>query len=356
MSDQPEEFKGRIIFISMFNDISCGSEDNEQECESNANLVSICARRFSPERWSFFKPGSEKKWYSTYDSRPQGEWDRVAELMMIKFGESGHPVFRATSPLSRGTLKSKGGGKLSIHFCADGGTIETVLRTMISVNQLSIYGAVSDLCEEYKVRTGRLVLAGESDPLFVPTSSLMKTPTPSTNDPVQQDLLQKYQERVERLSQQNRVIKICTDAVFLTTVGVGQYFMTKHTDEFLQFAEPVACREYTLPRDEKSSDPKGWIRGNTQIGPVLEVTTSFLQGKYGVEIRTESVNKDNSHSWVRISHGLNKLVTGLSNKEDDDNEEETSEMHIEASRSKAKAKPRRRTSACSSTRTVPICE
>ena len=31
--------------------------------------------------------------------------------MMIKFSESGHPVFRATSPLSRGTLKSKGGGK-----------------------------------------------------------------------------------------------------------------------------------------------------------------------------------------------------------------------------------------------------
>ena len=70
------------------------------------------------------------------------------ELMMIKFGESGHPVFRATSPLSRGTLKSKGSGKLSIHFCADGDTIETVFRKIISVNQLSIYGAVSDSCEE----------------------------------------------------------------------------------------------------------------------------------------------------------------------------------------------------------------
>ena len=76
--------------------------------------------------------------------------------------------------------------------------------------------------------------------------------------------------------------------------------MTKHTDEFLQFAEPMTCREYTLPLDEKSTDPKGWIRGNTKIGPVLEVTKSYLQGKYGVEIRIESVNKDNSHSWVRF--------------------------------------------------------
>ena len=150
-------------------------------------------------------------------------------------------------------------------------------------DQLSIYGAVSDLCEEYKacqVRTGRLVLAGQSDPLFEPASLSTKTPTPSTDDPAQEDLLQKHKERVERLSQQNRVIKICTDTGFLTTVGVGQYFMTKDTEEFSQFTEPVACREYIFPRDEKPSDPKGWIRGNTKIGPVLEVTTSYLQGKY----------------------------------------------------------------------------
>ena len=111
---------------------------------------------------------------------------------------------------------------------------------------------------------------------------------------------------------------------------------------------------------KNSSEPKGWIQGNTKIGPVLEVTTSYLQGKYGVETRIESINKDHSHSWVRISHGLNKLVTDLSNMERDDNEQETSGMQFEdyalktnvlsfASRSKAKAKPRRRTSACSST-------
>ena len=135
----------------------------------------------------------------------------------------------------------------------------------------------------------------------------------------------------------------------MKTVEVGQYFMRKHTEEFSQFTESVACREYTLPRDEKSSDPKGWTRGNTKVGPVLEVTTSYLQGKHGVEIRIESVNKDISHSWVRISHGLNELVTDMSNKEDDDNEQETSETKTKvfalktevfafASRSKANKK------------------
>ena len=232
MSVEREDFTGRIIFMSMFNDISWRSKENKQECELSAQLVSMYAKRFSPGRWSFLGPGSEKKWYSTHESEPQGEWDRVAELMMLKFGESRYPVFRSTSPLSRGVLKSKGGGKLSIHFCANEGTIETVFRTIISVNQLSIYGAVSDLCEKNKschVRTGRLVLVGQSDPLFVP-SSVMKTSTPSTDDLAQEDLLQKYQERVDKLSQQNREIKFCTDAGFLTTVDVGQYFMTKDTE------------------------------------------------------------------------------------------------------------------------------
>ena len=86
----------------------------------HCSLVTLLAKRFPVGRWSFLGPGSENKWYSAYIDRPRGEWDRVAELMMIKFRESGHPVFRATSPPSRGTLKSKGGGQLSIHFCADG--------------------------------------------------------------------------------------------------------------------------------------------------------------------------------------------------------------------------------------------
>ena len=81
--------------------------------------------------------------------------------------------------------------------------------------------------------------------------------------------------------------------------------MTKDTEE--QFFSR-ACREYTLPRSDESSQPKGWIQRNTRIGPVLEVTTSYLYGKHGIEIRIWSMRKDNSQSWVRISHGSNKFV------------------------------------------------
>ena len=41
LSVTAEKFAGRIIFMSVFNDISWGSEDNKKECESDARLISL---------------------------------------------------------------------------------------------------------------------------------------------------------------------------------------------------------------------------------------------------------------------------------------------------------------------------
>ena len=64
LNETPENFTGRIIFMSMFNDISWRSRDNKVDCESNVNLVSLFARRFGAGQWLFLGLGSEKKWYS----------------------------------------------------------------------------------------------------------------------------------------------------------------------------------------------------------------------------------------------------------------------------------------------------
>ena len=130
-------------------------------------------------------------------------------------------------------------------------------------------------------------------------------------------------------------------------VEVGQYFITKDTGDFRQFRS-VACREYTLPRDDPASQPKGWIQGTMRIGPVLEVTTSFKNFKYGIEIRIWSVGQDNSQSWVRISYGTIKYVvdsnqnnTEIPADAQEDQVPQTS-VKVVAARSKAKAKPQQR--------------
>ena len=105
------------------------------------------AKRFGIGQWSFIGPGSEKRWYPSENS-PQGEWDHVAEDMLLEFAESGRPIFRATTPLSRGKLKSK---KESVHtLSAEPDTVHTIYRIILSVNQLSIYGAVAAICDEYE--------------------------------------------------------------------------------------------------------------------------------------------------------------------------------------------------------------
>ena len=137
------------------------------------------------------------------------------------------------------------------------------------------------------------------------------------------------------------------EAGFMRIVEVGQYFITKDTGDFRQFRS-VACRENTLPRDDPASQPKGWIQGNMRIGPVLEVTTSFKNFKYGIEIRIWSVGQDNSQSWVRISYGTVKYVidsnqnnTEIPADPQEDQVPQTS-IKVVAARSKAKAKPQQR--------------
>ena len=55
------------------------------------------------------------------------------------------------------------------------------------------------------------------------------------------------------------------DAGFLSVVENGQYLMTKDTGDLTQF-HAVACRDYTLPKDDEASQPRGWIQENTNDG------------------------------------------------------------------------------------------
>ena len=116
----------------------------------------------------------------------------------------------------------------------------------------------------------------------------------------------------------------------------------------------------TLPRDDPASEAKGWIQGNTRIGPILEVTTTFQHFKFGVEVRIPSVKEDNSQSWVRISFGtiryVNNFVKHNTHNFASSYEEkaEPASSEVIAARSKAKAKPQPRES--SGTTTISLSE
>ena len=141
---EPENFTGRIICMSMFNDIVCDAKRNDELCVNNSKTIKEYAEGLLRGHWSL-------KWYGTYECKPDGSWNRTAEKMLQNFEGSGHPIFRCTSALERGQLRSKEGGQTSIHFNGSTENIELLLQMVISVNQLTLYGAVADMIAELPV-------------------------------------------------------------------------------------------------------------------------------------------------------------------------------------------------------------
>ena len=70
LRQSPETFTRRILFMSMFNDISCDRYDNKDECLKNAEFVKTFAKRFGIGQWSFIGPSSEK----VVSFREQSTW------------------------------------------------------------------------------------------------------------------------------------------------------------------------------------------------------------------------------------------------------------------------------------------
>ena len=121
---QPSQFKGRIIFMPMYNEINWW----ENICRDNAIRVA-----------SFAKSGNGEKWYGSLIEKTNGEMKTLQpEIMMQECARSGHPMFKCSSPLTRGVLKSKGRGRPSIHYNAHPCNAAMLLKTVVSVNQLIV--------------------------------------------------------------------------------------------------------------------------------------------------------------------------------------------------------------------------
>ena len=132
----PQNFEDRIIFVPMYNDMHWTAKNNVSMCDENASMPRSFPWDIGPFSVLKTKIGGTGR----LTCELNGDLDRRAEHMVLIFAESGHTVFRGTSPLYRRSLKSGGGDKVSIHFNAPPHTAELLFRTIIAVSQFSIYG------------------------------------------------------------------------------------------------------------------------------------------------------------------------------------------------------------------------
>ena len=100
------------------------------------------------------------------------------------------------------------------------------------------------------------------------------------------------------------------------------------SEQFTLGGNTGSCTEYTLPHDDQDSEPFGWIRGQTKIGPVLHVRVTCCRDQYGIEIQVPSMSRKRSCSWIVISRGPNRYVDESWHDKEEHEENGKSEMLI----------------------------
>ena len=181
---------------------------------------------------------------------------------MLNFAGSGHPIFRGTSALVRGEIRSKRRGKTSIHFNGSTQNIELLLQMVISVNQLSSYGAVADMIAESAVgqkALGKPAASGQLDKQEI--ISQLPLAEMQANEERQGNLMQEYEQRFEKMSEDQKLSRLC----FETGLRIVQ-----------------------VPRDQEGTRIKGWIRSNVRFGPVLDIKVCNHYGRYSIEVQVQS--------------------------------------------------------------------
>ena len=150
---------------------------------------------------------------------------------MLNFSESGHPVFRESSTLERGDLKSKGKEKLSIHVGGDDKNVEVVLLTIVFVNQLSMYGAVADMCDEltYRIsdlseRTGKLFVQDNPETTYIPAELMTTNNSLRIDTIVQGNMLRDHEQKIANLPYHLQLCRLCSTASITKNVTRRQYF------------------------------------------------------------------------------------------------------------------------------------
>ena len=185
------------------------------------------------------------------------------------------------------STSNKGGGKTSIHFIGSTQNIVLLLQTVISVNQVSTYGAVADLIVELPVgqrALGKLAARGQLDKREI----LSQPPLAEVqdNEERQGNLLQEYEQRFEKIVRRPEVIQAMLRAG-LRLVEIGQFFYALPSPRGKE--NPPLCREFSMPRDQEGTRVERWIQSNVRFGPVSDIKVCNHCGRYSIEVQVQSL-------------------------------------------------------------------
>ena len=168
---------------------------------NNSETIKQYARRFLRGHWSFLGPGSEKKWHGIYDGKPDGFLNRTVGEMLLTFA------------------------------------------------------AVADMIEELPI--GQRALGKPKAPRQLDKQEIITQPPfaeVQANEERQGNLLQKYEQCDEKLSEDLKLSRLCSEAG-LGLVEVRQFFFALQSPS--EKRNQFLCKECTMFRDQEGLVSKG---------------------------------------------------------------------------------------------------
>ena len=285
-------------------------ETNDENRISNAEKIKNYAMRFLQGHKTFLGPGVGREMEMAIPTikRTMELDSQQNDTAMSK--ETGHLVFKSTSASSREILKQMK-GRRTIHFNGDSMNTELLFQTVHSVNQLSVYGAVTNWCYQFGLKEeekGRVGIPVDKKVLTMvepqEVQLLLSFPTQAFgNRMLWRCWASKHWKR--RYSWHNYVAEPSSDVLWkLGIITQFDRMMTMDGEQLLFCAENIRVLD---PKTKAlAAIPEG-----TTIGPVLEVHIVEILDGYGIEVAIQSIWNPENTSHVVIVREAERFVSEI---------------------------------------------
>ena len=200
--------------------------------------------------------------------KPNGYLDRTGEKIMLNVAESGHPVFRRTSPSASGSFQSKRAGKVSIHFNAEPQrAVLFFFRTQCLPPISSVFTEQVHFWSNNQCEQATNFGAASGSDMFPPYRISCLTNDRTWDPWARGGSARRRDEEIAYLLNAAKLAPVCEDAGFVRTVSVGQFFMTRSELGLSMFGDSRVCRDNTHLRDHPDAHPTRSIDVNGKFGP-----------------------------------------------------------------------------------------
>ena len=210
-------------------------------------------------------------------------------------------------------VEHEGEAKVTSHFNGDVMITELLFQTVHSVNQVSIFAAVTKWCYKFAWKKeekhtfphtadNRIVAVVETEE----GDMLISSPNLA-----QGNLMMQSEAKLRALEKKVHMTQLCEQVLFQCLVTAGIFYQVRPDGEDGWRNITPPCREFSCSRVFSQAKPLEAIPAGTIIGPIQEVQIVKILDEYVVGLAILSICKPGDVTYVVISRETERFVNEI---------------------------------------------